>query len=185
MNSLLRWSAFFVFVMIGGCGAATSTPPAPTPSSPAQSEVASQKKTFVPSKRVTLFRTPDGGIQPQAVMQTGILHLIYFKGDPGHGDVFYVKSQDAGQTFTKPLRVNSHPGSVIATGNVRGAHLTIGAEGRAHVAWMGSGKAEPKAAGGASPMLYARLNDAGDAFEPQRNLIQNAVGLDGGGSIAA
>lgn len=34
-------------------------------------------------------------------------------------------------------------------------------------------------------MLYTRLNDAGDGFEPQRNVIQKRPGLDGGGSIAA
>jgi hypothetical protein len=34
-------------------------------------------------------------------------------------------------------------------------------------------------------MLYTRLNDAGTAFEPERNLIHAAYGLDGGGSLAA
>ena len=34
-------------------------------------------------------------------------------------------------------------------------------------------------------MLYARLNDAGDAFEPQKNVITKRAGLDGGGSVAA
>ena len=34
-------------------------------------------------------------------------------------------------------------------------------------------------------MLYARLNDAGTAFEPQRNLMTKTFGLDGGGSVAA
>jgi hypothetical protein len=34
-------------------------------------------------------------------------------------------------------------------------------------------------------MLYTRLNDAGTAFEPDRNMIQNAYGLDGGGTVAA
>jgi hypothetical protein len=34
-------------------------------------------------------------------------------------------------------------------------------------------------------MLYARLNDAGQAFEPQRNLITRSTALDGGGSVAA
>jgi len=34
-------------------------------------------------------------------------------------------------------------------------------------------------------MLYARLNDAGTAFERERNVLQYAVGLDGGGSVAA
>jgi hypothetical protein len=138
-----------------------------------------------PRRYVELRRVPDGGIQPQAIHHKGILHLIYFKGDPRRGDVFYVASRDHGKTFSKPLRVNSEPGSVIAMGNIRGAHLAVSYSGRAHVAWMGSHGAKPAAPGGAAPMLYTRLNDATDAFEPQRNLITRAVGLDGGGSLAA
>jgi hypothetical protein len=135
---------------------------------------------------VRAVRVPDGGIQPQAATDAGgTIHLIYFTGEPMHGDVFYVRSADGGATFSKPIRVNSQPGSVVATGTVRGAHLAVGRKGRLHVAWMGSQKAEPKAAGKASPMLYTRLNDAGDAFEPQRNVIQRRPGLDGGGSVAA
>jgi hypothetical protein len=34
-------------------------------------------------------------------------------------------------------------------------------------------------------MLFARLNDAGTAFEPQRNLMTATVTLDGGGSVAS
>jgi hypothetical protein len=34
-------------------------------------------------------------------------------------------------------------------------------------------------------MLYARLNDAGDAFEPQRDMMTSTMHLDGGGSVAA
>jgi hypothetical protein len=34
-------------------------------------------------------------------------------------------------------------------------------------------------------MLYARMNDAGDGFEPQRNLMQLGTSLDGGGCVAA
>ncbi|HLJ92562.1 MAG TPA: sialidase family protein [Gemmataceae bacterium] len=136
--------------------------------------------------KVTLLRVPDGGIQPQlAIDSKGHVHLIYFSGDPMGGDIFYVRSDDAGRTFSRRLRVNSQPGSAIAIGNIRGAHLAIGKHERVHVAWNGSGKAEPKGSGGASPMLYSRLNDAGDAFEPQRNLIHSAFGLDGGGSVAA
>src|SRR5438045_1002794 len=37
----------------------------------------------------------------------------------------------------------------------------------------------------AAPMLYARLNDAGTAFEEQKNVITKNAGLDGGGSVAA
>jgi hypothetical protein len=136
--------------------------------------------------KVTLLRVPDGGIQPQCMMDgKGVLHLIYFKGDARAGDVFYVRSNDAGGKFSRPLRVNSKPGSVIAIGNVRGAHLAIGKNGRVHVAWMGSDKAEPRGPDKETPMLYTRLSDDGTSFESQRNVIQSAYGLDGGGSLAA
>jgi hypothetical protein len=135
--------------------------------------------------RPALLRVPNHGIQPQvAVDGKGVVHLIYFKGDPANGDLFYCRSED-GVHFKDPLPVNSHPGSAIAIGNIRGAQLALGKNGRVHVAWNGSQKAEPRGPGKASPMLYTRLNDAGTAFEPQRNLIQSAFGLDGGGSVAA
>jgi hypothetical protein len=138
------------------------------------------------SAEVNVLRVPDRGIQPQvAVDGRGTVHLIYFRGDPAGGDVFYVHSETGGDRFSRPLRVNSGPGSAIAVGNIRGAHLALGKNGRPHVAWNGSGKAEPKGPGGATPMLYARLDDAGTAFEPQRNVIRSAAGLDGGGSVAA
>lgn len=138
-----------------------------------------------PAGKVTVLRVPQGGIQPQAgVDREGAVHLVYFRGEPGHGDLFYVRSRD-GATFSDPIPVNSQAGSAIAVGNIRGAHVAVGKGGRVHVAWMGASKAEPKAPGDATPMLYARLNDGGTAFEPQRNVIQSAVGLDGGGSVCA
>ncbi len=136
-----------------------------------------------------LVRVPEHGIQPQvAVDGKGVVHLVYFKGDPGHGDLFYTTSKDGAHFKDHPLRVNSQPGSAIAVGNIRGAHLALGKNGRVHVAWNGSSKARPLAPGKGpwlNPMLYTRLNDDGTAFEPQRNLIQSAPLLDGGGSVAA
>jgi len=71
------------------------------------------------------------------------------------------------------------PGSAMAIGNIRGAQMAVGRNGRVSVAWNG---VEPV---GHIPMLYTRLNDAGTAFEPERNLIRIAYGLNGGGSVAA
>jgi len=137
-------------------------------------------------EEVTLMRTPDGGIQPQvAVDQKGFLHVIYFKGDPGNGDIYYVRKAPGAAEFSKPIRVNSGPGSAIAIGSVRGAQIAVGKRGRVHVAWLGSSKAQPRGPNNASPMIYTRLNDGGEAFEPQRNVLQFAEGLDGGGSVAA
>jgi hypothetical protein len=128
---------------------------------------------------IEFVRVPTGGLQPQAAVDArGALHLIYFKGEPAAGDVFYIRRDPATATFTLPLRVNSQPNTVIAIGTVRGAHLALGKDGRPHIAWMGAGDAT-------AGMHYARLDDAGQAFEPQRNLSQVAHELDGGGSIAA
>src|SRR4051812_41875053 len=100
-----------------------------------------------PSAKVTLLRVPDRGLQPQAASDaTGVVHLIYFRGDPRGGDIFYTRSEKGG-AFSRPLRVNSAPGSAVAVGNIRGAQLAVGKNGRAHVAWMGSARAEPKAPG--------------------------------------
>lgn len=132
---------------------------------------------------VVLRRVPNGGIQPQvAVDRKGIVHVVYFDGDARAGNLFYVRADD-GATFTDPLRVNSKSDSAIAVGNIRGAQLAIGKNGRVHVTWNGSDKA--KGGRSALPMLYARLNDAGTAFAPQTDVIQRAPGLDGGGSVAA
>ncbi len=134
---------------------------------------------------VTLMPTPDGGIQPQVALDShGVVHLIYYKGDPQAGDVYYAHMKPGERAFSAPIRVNSQPGSAIAMGTIRGAQIALGADDRVHVAWNGSNKALPKGPGD-NPMLYTRLNDAGAAFEAQRNLITWAGGLDGGGTLAA
>lgn len=135
---------------------------------------------------VRLLRIPNHGIQPMAeVDRVGTVHLIYFSGQAMAGDVFYVTQSARSSAFSQPVRVNSQPGSVIASGTIRGAHMALGKNGRVHVAWMGSGQAEPRGPEGASPMLYARSAQPGKGFEAQRNLIHQAFGLDGGGTVAA
>jgi len=133
--------------------------------------------------KVALRRTPNGGIQPQAVVDAkGVVHLVYLKGDPKAADIFYVRLEPDKANFSETLQVNTQPGSAIAIGTIRGAHLALGRNGRVHVAWNGS-KSSGKHRG--APMLYTRLNEAGTAFAPERDLITYAAGLDGGGSVAA
>jgi len=154
--------------------------------------VAAPTRAGKPSQPVPLVNTvrvPNGGIQPQiAVDDQGVLHMVYFSGEAAHGDLYYVRSGDGGATFSLPIKVNSHPGSAIATGNIRGAHLAIGRQGWVYVAWNGTyelDRPEVQQPWMKHPMLFARLNSARTGFEPERNLIQAAYGLDGGGAIAA
>ena len=158
--------------------------PFPTPQSPGAAAST--------AARVIVRRVPHGGIQPEAVVdRTGMLHLIYFSGPPAGGDLFYVRSRDFGRTFSAPVRVNSQPGSAIATGTIRGGQLALGRGGRVHVVWNGSDTALPRGAMNpdsskpGAPFLYARASVDGRRFEPQRNLGGNVYSVDGGGTVAA
>jgi hypothetical protein len=181
MRQLTRQPMLCAFALaalsLSGCTAQAQDPQAQVPQdAPAAAAVAAP---------VTLLKTPNDGIQPQAVMDSkGALHLIYFKGKSMAGDIFYVRSTDGGKSFSPPLRVNSQADSAIAMGTIRGAQIALGKEGRVHIAWNGSGAAQPKGVNGA-PMLYTRLNDAGDGFELQRSVMTWAGTLDGGGALAA
>jgi hypothetical protein len=138
---------------------------------------------------VLTVRTPEEGIQPQAAIDSkGDIHLIYYRGEPGAGDIFYVKRAAKEKAFSTPIPVNTQKGSAIAAGSIRGAQLAVGKAGRVHVVWDGMGKGTRKVQIGGkdvAPLLYTRLNDTGTAFEPERNIITYAAGLDGGSSVAA
>src|SRR5438067_8363426 len=90
--------------------------------------------------RVKVSTSPDDGIQPQAAVDSkGVVHLIYFKGDPKGGDIFYIRREPRQNEFSKPIRVNTQPDTAMALGTIRGAQLAVGKNGRVHVAWDGMG----------------------------------------------
>lgn len=92
---------------------------------------------------VEVMRTPDNGIQPQAMVGAdGRVHLLYFKGDAAGGDLFYTYRKAQSEGWVAPMRVNRLSGSGLAIGSVRGAQLALGRNGWVHVAWMGSSKAQ-------------------------------------------
>ena len=133
--------------------------------------------------RVEVIKAPDGGIQPQAVADSrGTVHLLFFRGEPSHGDLYYAK-RNPGQAggFLLPIRVNSEPGTAIATGTIRGGQIALGRGGKVHVAWNGSQATMTTPA----PMWYSRIKPTENGFEPQRNLMRVTTGLDGGGTVAA
>jgi len=143
---------------------------------------------------VRVLRVPGEGIQPQAVSHEGVLHVIYFKGERTHGDLFYVHSADGGASFSQPVQVNSQAGSAVAAGTIRGGQIALGQRGRVHVVWNGSSISQPRgpmnpeqpadSPHNGLPMLYSRLGADG-RFEPQRNLMRKTFALDGGGAVAA
>ena len=134
--------------------------------------------------RVVVIETPEGGVQPQAVVDpSGTVHLVYLKGDPSASDVRYSAWGARESGFGTPVRVNDEPGTAVAMGTVRGAQIAIGRGGRVHVAWNGSRRAGKSP--GSTPVLYARSDPARAGFEPSRNLMTKTDALDGGATIAA
>jgi hypothetical protein len=129
---------------------------------------------------VVVRRVPNNGFKPSAATDAdGKVHLIYFTGEPSGGDAWYVTSTDGGTSFSKPLRVNSQPGSVLGASSARGPHLALAKNGRVHALWMGSSKAKPRAPLNPAmpadspfngiPLLYSQLDPATGQFIPQRS----------------
>lgn len=132
---------------------------------------------------VQFSRVPDSGIQPQVILgpdQT--VHLLSFHGDPAAGNLHY-RTRSRKGTWSEPKQIDPSEGTAIAIGTIRGGQFALGRSGVIHVVWNGSGKARKQ--GEESPLLYSRLDPVSHQFEPVRNLIQNAYGLDGGSTLAA
>lgn len=139
---------------------------------------------------VRLLRTPDSGLQPQlAIGPHGTRHLLYYKGDPRSGDLFYSSCSEDKTDFAPGIRVNTIDGAACAFGNMRGGQIALAPDGRIHIAWNGSEAAAEhlKDSGvkrhGGEPMLYTRSNADRSAFEPERDLMSRTCALDGGGNI--
>ncbi len=133
--------------------------------------------------KVDVLGVPNNGLQPKVkVDQTGQVHLLYYKGSPQSGDLFYIRKLKNGE-FSDPLEVNSIPGSAVSIGTIRGAQFAIDEDNYVHVAWNGSMTTKPDSLSGPA-MYYTRLSENKKEFEPQR-IISGEWPVDGGGAIAA
>ena len=137
------------------------------------------------AQSVTAVPAPYEGFRPRAVLDdAGVLHVV--QGVRGHhGDLVYVRREPGNAEFSKPISVTG------TTGIVAGFDIAVGKSGRVHVLM----RTTPKYSKLMDPddekigffdlkyMLYARSNDAGDAFEPVRNLAGSTIGFEGVGTI--
>ena len=142
---------------------------------------------------IQTLRTPNSGLQPQiALGPHNTRHLLYYKGEPDGGDLFYSSCSKDKTEFAPGIRVNTIPNAACAMGTMRGGQIAMSPDGRIHIAWNGSHAAatylkenSPDAIHHAGePMLYTRSNADRTAFEPERDLMTKTRDLDGGGSLA-
>jgi len=152
--------------------------------------------TVSADEAVVVRRVPNGGLKASAAVdESGLLHLVYFRGAPQAGDAFYVTSQNGGATFSEPIRINSEASAVLGASSARGPHLALGLGGRIHVLWAGSSTAKPRAPlnpalaadspYNGTPLLYTHLEPGSSAFDAPKNLMTKTTALDGDSSIAA
>lgn len=136
---------------------------------------------------VTAVRLPEGRVQPSAAVGAdGSLHIVCLAGEPGSSDVEYLRRGAAKNSFDPAFKVNSVPGSAVATGTIRGPQLALGRNGRVHIVWNGSTRSvDADRPAQSHPLLYTRLDLSTGVFEPERNLIGRTRSLDGGGVVAA
>ena len=124
---------------------------------------------------VTVLRTPNGGMLPQAVLDdAGTLHLIYYIGSMSSGDLFHVSRAPDAADWSSPQRVNSEPHSVQGLGPVDAGQLAIGPDGLLHVAWFYKDPAR---------FHYTRSDHTG-RFEPQQTLsVKDEGGVEAGPTV--
>lgn len=114
---------------------------------------------------VRVVAVPEDGITPDAEMdEQGVLHVAYFADD----NIYYVKSEDDGKTFTTPIQVNSETGTAQA-GMFRGPDLTLGVNGRVHVVWY-TNQFQRKRPIEEWGVRYAHFEPGADSFTPERNM---------------
>jgi hypothetical protein len=131
---------------------------------------------------VELMQVPNGGIQPQAAIDSaGTVHLVYYKGDAKNGNLFYVKRGKDDTDFSKPLQVNSIEGSATSNGCISGGQMAIGKNGDIFVTWNASGSVPDRD----HVVFFSRLVGDHSSFEKQRDLLNQPLFMDGGGSVAA
>ena len=128
------------------------------------------------SDAVSLLRIPEGGRLPSALVDdTGVVHLVYFEGEPRGGDLLYVQRAPGESEWSEPQFVNSEAETAVGIGPIDGGQVALGADGRLHVVWFKLGRTE---------FLYTRTNDTGTGFERQFTLA-GGEGVEAGPAVAA
>lgn len=201
MTKFARVSAL---VLVSFAGLASAQPVIEVPAKP--TVIPEQTKPVEPqaavstlgadaAPKVTMVRVPEGGLQPSVVVDShGTVHLVSLVGqDLNACDIQYRTRGKGDAEFGPAVRVNSQEHAATGMGAMAGPRVAIGKDGTAHVVWIGSDLAEPRAKldpkprprmlKDGAPLLYSRMQ--GTSATPQRNLLKSALIVDAGPAILA
>src|SRR5262245_16476722 len=148
----------------------------PTPPEKPDSMPMAKDKPGIKVPAVKVVRLPAGATYPKAIYRTGVLHVVYFMGDPKQGDVYYLRWSMGPIDFSKAVRVNSQPRSVYVAGPGSGPQLAVDDHSiyKVHVAWAGP---PGSGAGTGNAVYYTHFDEKKSAFEPQQEVRGKADGI--------
>jgi hypothetical protein len=131
---------------------------------------------------VQVVKAPVGCFVPDVMIdRKGILHMVYALNQ----NAYYVRSNDCGGKWTRPIQVNS-AGSVEFKMGERGPKLAVGKDGMIHVVWIDCWAPDVK-----TFVRYARSQNQGESFERMKTLSSTSgndgvtMTADGAGHVAA
>ncbi|MEX0862965.1 sialidase family protein [Nitrosopumilus sp.] len=102
---------------------------------------------------------------------SGSIYSVYFKESENQGgNLFAIRSDDDGKTFSEPIRVNENEGDVVLDAQWSAPGLAIGPNGEVNVVWYNADYSDPdKFPWGEITLLYSRSLDGGKTFESSKN----------------
>lgn len=101
---------------------------------------------------------------------SGTIYAAFFRNVKNGGNLYVVRSDDGGKTFSDPVRVNQKEGEILVNAQWSAPGFDIGPNGELHVVWYHADYSEPKKYPyGQVTLQYSRSLDDGKTFEPQRN----------------
>lgn len=114
---------------------------------------------------INLSGENNNAAEPQIdVDSQGNVNVVWLDNGGGTAAVFFCRSSDDGQTFSKPLNISNRPGSTAQT-----ERLAVDFAGRIYVVWSENSS-------GARTILFSRSIDNGVSFSVPQIVSQNSMG---------
>jgi hypothetical protein len=133
-----------------------------------------------PDGSVNVIWVDKGEVKPEADAHAGHARGPQAGGHShkAYNNLYFARSTDGGQTFSKPLRINTANGELwgFATSKPR---IVVSQSGVIHVFYHGN-RRDRVAARQAVDARYTRSTDGGKTFSPPRTLNTESKGMDDG-----
>ena len=133
--------------------------------------------SVVSAASVEMVGLPEGASQPRAVADASdAIHVVYFQSKDAGGNLVYANRAVNATEWSSTLTVSTPEQGFTRGSSIGAPNIALSNAGRIHVTWFDMR---------AEKFWYARLNDDGTAFEPQRNLVvENHRGVESSAALA-